>query len=202
MHETSLQTRLKIRYGSILPEAGCDEAGRGCLAGPVFAAAVILPEVPDPELIDLLNDSKKLPARIREALRPLIETHALAYGVAMVGNEEVDRINVLNASIRAMHLALEKLSPQPACLLVDGNRFRPYASIPHHCVVRGDGEYAAIAAASVLAKTWRDAYMMELHQVHPEYNWKSNKGYPTADHKRAIAEFGLTRYHRRSFKHT
>lgn len=197
-----MQTTLKVRYGGAPPEAGCDEAGRGCLAGPVVAAAVILPDAPDAILLGLLNDSKKLSLRLRDELRPLIEAQALAYGIAMVDNNEVDRINVLNASIRAMHLALEKLNPQPGFLLIDGNRFLPYCSIPHQCLVRGDGEYAAIAAASILAKTWRDAYMLSLHEVHPQYNWKSNKGYPTADHKKAIAEYGLTRFHRRTFKHT
>ncbi len=197
-----MQTTLKVRYGGAPREAGCDEAGRGCLAGPVVAAAVILPDTPDALLLSLLNDSKKLSRRLREELRPMIEEHALAYGIAMVDNEEVDRINVLNASIRAMHLALEKLNPQPGFLLIDGNRFQPYNTTPHKCIVRGDGEYAAIAAASILAKTWRDDYMLGLHEAHPQFNWECNKGYPTADHKKAIAEYGLTRYHRLTFKHT
>jgi ribonuclease HII len=196
-----MQITLKVRYGGAPMEAGCDEAGRGCLAGPVVAAAVVLPEVTDPGLLSMLNDSKKLSVSMRNELRPLIEAHALAYGIAMVDNQEIDRINILNASIKAMHLATRKLEPQPGFLLIDGNRFLPYRSVPHKCVVGGDGEYAAIAAASILAKTWRDAYMLDLHEMHPQYNWKNNKGYPTPDHKRAIAEYGTTRFHRRSFKH-
>lgn len=178
-------------------EAGCDEAGRGCIAGPVFAAAVILPsDFQNPEI----NDSKKLTAKNRELLRKVIESEAIAYGVALVDEKEIDQINILNASFLAMHRALEKLLPVPQHLIIDGNRFRPYGSIPFHCIVKGDAKYASIAAASILAKTYRDEFMEILHNQHPEYMWKSNMGYPTRVHREAVFKFGPSPYHRRSFK--
>lgn len=187
---------LKSCYQKELIEAGCDEAGRGCYAGPVFAAAVVLPKrFKHP----LLNDSKQLSAVQREALRPLIETKAIAYAVAMVDHEEIDRINILWASVKAMHLALDKLLVTPQLLLIDGNRFKPYKDIQHQCVVDGDALYASIAAASILAKTYRDDYMTRLHDEHPHYNWKSNKGYGTREHRAAIDTYGLCKYHRKSF---
>lgn len=192
--------QLKVRFSGIPLEAGCDEAGRGCLAGPVVAAAVILPENPDPFMLSLLNDSKKLTARIRSELRPLIKRHALAFGIGVVDNRELDRINVLNASIQAMHLALEGLNPQPEFLVIDGNRFRSYGRIPHACIPGGDGRYASVAAASVLAKTWRDDYMTRLHAEYPHYDWRTNKGYPTPAHKTAIATHGISPYHRLTFR--
>ncbi|GAO42139.1 ribonuclease HII [Flavihumibacter petaseus] len=184
-------------YQQKLAEAGCDEAGRGCYAGPVFAAAVILPadfEHPD------LNDSKQLKETRRYELRPFIEKHALAWAVASVSSVEIDRINILQASFLAMHLAVDQLKLQPGLLLIDGNRFRPYKNIPHQCVVKGDGIYASIAAASILAKTYRDDYMTRLHDDFPHYQWKDNKGYGTAVHREAIERFGLCEYHRRSFQ--
>ncbi len=183
-------------YHNKFIEAGVDEAGRGCYAGPVFAAAVILPkEFYHP----LLNDSKQLTKEQRELLRPLIEKESIAYGVSSVSNEEIDRINILQASFKAMHLALNKLDIKPEILLIDGNRFKPYKKIPHHCIVKGDGIYASIAAASVLAKTYRDAYMQNLHRKHKMYCWHTNKGYGTAEHRAAIDTHGLCRYHRKSF---
>ncbi|MCB9261511.1 MAG: ribonuclease HII [Flavobacteriales bacterium] len=180
-------------------EAGCDEAGRGCLAGPVSAAAVILHPK---KKIAALNDSKKLTARQREKLRPEIEEKAMAWAVAMVWPEEIDKINILNASIKAMHLALENLKTQPDFILVDGNRFKPFKDILHQTVVKGDGKYQNIAAASILAKTHRDEYMMKLHHEFPHYNWAKNMGYPTLEHRLKIAEFGITEHHRKSFKTT
>jgi len=178
-------------------EAGCDEAGRGCLAGPVFAAAVILPPgFHHP----MLNDSKKLTPGIREKLREIVESAAVAFAVASVDEGEIDQINILNASFLAMHRALEQLEPVPDHLLVDGNRFRPFRNIPHTCVVKGDGKYSSIAAASILAKTYRDQYMKQLHEKHPQYGWDRNKGYPTSAHRAAVMEFGPTPYHRRSFR--
>ncbi|WP_343691552.1 ribonuclease HII [Chitinophaga sp.] len=178
-------------------EAGCDEAGRGCLAGPVFAAAVILP----PKFRHkLLNDSKQLKAADREHLRGVIEEKALFYAVASVDNEEIDKINILQASFRAMHLALEKLQQQPGYILVDGNRFKPYGNVPHACIIKGDGIYASIAAASILAKTYRDEYMMKLHEQFPHFGWLENKGYPTIQHRNAIREHGETPFHRKSFR--
>jgi ribonuclease HII len=180
-----------------LVEAGCDEAGRGCLAGPVTAAAVILP----PEFYHpLLNDSKQLNEQQREELRPVIEASALAWAVAFVDNHEIDRINILKASFKAMHMAVEQLSIVPELLLIDGNRFTPYFGIPHECIVKGDGKYASIAAASILAKTHRDEYMLKLHEEFTVYNWKENKGYPTPFHKRKVLETGHTPYHRVTFK--
>ncbi|MEN8155874.1 MAG: ribonuclease HII [Bacteroidota bacterium] len=178
-------------------EAGCDEAGRGCLAGPVFAAAVILPDgFSDP----LLDDSKKLNQKTRDILRETIEREAVAFGVGMVDEREIDQINILNASFLAMHRAVEKLDPQPAFLLIDGNRFKPYQSLPYVCIVKGDGIYASIAAASILAKTHRDEQMEALHQQHPRYGWNRNRGYPTHEHRMAIMKFGPTEHHRRSFR--
>ncbi len=188
-------------FGQLFPEAGCDEAGRGSLAGPVVAAAVILPEVPDPGLCEGLNDSKKLSVQQRQRLRSLILKNALSYGVAVVDHHTIDEINILNASILAMHKALGKLSPQPSVILVDGNRFSPYKNLPHHCIVKGDANYLSIAAASVLAKTSRDALMENLHKQHPHYGWDRNKGYPTPFHREAIAMFGPSPCHRRSFRH-
>lgn len=179
------------------PEAGCDEAGRGCLAGPVFAAAVILP----PDFSHpLLNDSKQLTEKQRRALRSIIENEALAWAVAQVEPEEIDRINILKASFLAMHRAIARLSPQPVRLLIDGNRFIKYADIPHHCMVKGDARFLSIAAASVLAKTYRDAHMEALANAFPGYGWEGNKGYPTATHREAIARLGVTVHHRRSFR--
>ncbi|HJB72564.1 MAG TPA: ribonuclease HII [Candidatus Barnesiella merdigallinarum] len=178
-------------------EAGCDEAGRGCLAGAVYAAAVVLP--PDFRN-ELLNDSKKLTEKQRYALRPLIEEAALAWAVGIVTPQEIDRINILNASFLAMHRAIEQLWVTPQHLLIDGNRFKPYPGIAHTCVVKGDGKYEAIAAASILAKTYRDDYMNELHEKYPMYDWKSNKGYPTKAHRAAIAQYGPSPYHRLSFQ--
>ena len=178
-------------------EAGCDEAGRGCIAGPVFAAAVILPEGfghPD------LNDSKKLTKKTRDVLRVIIEEEAAAFGVAMVSEQEIDQMNILNASFLAMHRALDQLGILPDHLLIDGNRFHPYRRIPHTCIVKGDSRFSAIAAASVLAKTYRDEYMERLHGEHPQYGWDSNKGYPTAAHRRALLLHGPSRCHRRSFR--
>jgi ribonuclease HII len=183
-------------YQIELVEAGCDEAGRGCLAGPVFAAAVILPQ---DFFLEGLNDSKKLTHNEREELRPIIEKEALAWAVATVDHEEIDRINILNASFLAMHRAIEQLSMQPQYLVIDGNRFKAYPQIPHSCIVKGDGKYLNIAAASVLAKTHRDEYMTNLHLDYPIYNWKQNKGYPTIAHRRAVIEIGLSPYHRKTF---
>lgn len=178
-------------------EVGCDEAGRGCLAGPVFAAAVMLPKN---FFHPLLNDSKQLTEKQRDILRLVIEKEAVSYAVAKVDNEEIDRINILQASIKAMHLAIDKLHPVPELLLIDGNRFIKYHQIPHHCIIKGDGKYAAIAAASILAKTYRDEFMKSLHEQFPQYGWKINKGYPTKAHRKAIEENGITRFHRKTFR--
>jgi ribonuclease HII len=178
-------------------EAGCDEAGRGPLAGPVAAAAVILP----PGFKhNLLNDSKQLTEKQRDLLRPIIEKEAISYGISIIDNHKIDEINILNASFYAMHSSIDRLRIKPGALLIDGNRFNPYAGIPHHCIVKGDGKYLSIAAASVLAKTYRDELMVKLHHEFPMYNWKQNKGYPTKEHRCAIREFGVTDYHRKSFK--
>ena len=185
-------------------EAGCDEAGRGCLAGSVYAAAVIFPE---DYQNDELNDSKQLTARRRKLLRDIIQRDALAWAVGVVSPEEIDRINILNASILAMHRALDQLQVRPEAIIVDGNRFKPYrpvvdgtaASIPHTTIVKGDGKYLSIAAASILAKTYRDDYMDELAQQYPQYDWLSNKGYPTKKHREAIRQYGITPYHRKTF---
>jgi ribonuclease HII len=187
---------LKIQYTRGL-EAGTDEAGRGCLAGPVTAAAVILP--PNTNL-PLLNDSKKMTEKQRYALRPEIEKQAIAFAIAHVYQDEIDTINILNASIKAMHLALEQLSPKPIHIAVDGNRFKPFKEIPFDCIIKGDGKYQNIAAASVLAKTYRDDYMTLLDYKHPNFGWKKNKGYPTKSHREAIKIFGITKHHRVSFQ--
>lgn len=178
-------------------EAGTDESGRGCLAGPVTAAAVILPM--DFEL-EGLNDSKKLPPGKRNALKPLIEAQCSCFAVAHIGPEVIDDINILRASIKAMHHALQRLTTRPKAILVDGNRFQPFKNIPHWCMVRGDSKFLSIAAASVLAKTYRDRYMEEIHEEYPMYNWKQNKGYPTAEHREAIKKYGPTKYHRHTFR--
>ena len=183
-------------YNDYAIEAGCDEAGRGCLAGSVFAAAVIFPA--DYHNADL-NDSKQLSARRRYALREIIERDATAWAVAIVTPEEIDRINILNASILAMHRALDKLAVRPQAVIVDGNRFKPYGTLPYTTIVKGDGKYLSIAAASILAKTFRDDYMDELDEKYPQYDWKSNKGYPTRKHREAISRYGTTPYHRMSF---
>lgn len=180
-----------------LLEAGCDEAGRGCLAGPVFAAAVILPK---DFFHPLLNDSKQLTEKERYELRPLLEEKAVAYAVAGLGNKQIDTINILQASFKSMHLAIKKLRVQPQQLLIDGNCFKPYKKLPYQCIVQGDGKYASIAAASVLAKTYRDDYMKRLHKKFPYYNWARNKGYGTKEHQAALEKWGPSRYHRTSFR--
>ena len=186
----------RCRYD--LLEAGCDEAGRGCLAGPVFAAAVVLP----PDFHDpLLNDSKQMTARNRERLRAVIEREALAWAVEAVSAERIDEINILNASFEGMSRAVARLDPAPEFLAIDGNRFRTQLEIPYRCIVRGDGKYADIAAASVLAKTHRDEYMLRIAEEYPEYGWARNKGYPTREHRLAVRKYGLTPHHRRTFNH-
>lgn len=187
---------LEKHYYEGLVEAGCDEAGRGCLAGNVFAAAVILP--PDYEN-ELLNDSKKLTDRKRKQLREIIEHDAVDWAVGIVEPGEIDEINILNASILAMHRALDQLKVRPEAVIVDGNRFKPYRDLPYTTIVKGDGKYLSIAAASILAKTYRDDYMDRLAEDYPQYDWKSNKGYPTKKHRQAIRECGITPFHRRSF---
>jgi ribonuclease HII len=188
---------LLARYQHELIEAGCDEAGRGCLAGPVFAAAVILPAKFKHKL---LNDSKQVPEDMRYQLRKEIEKKAIAYAVASVDNIEIDQINILNASFLAMHRAIEKLSINPEFLIIDGNRFNKYQQVPHACIIEGDGKYFSIAAASILAKTYRDDYMKQIAAEHPEYDWHSNKGYPTIKHRKVVMEIGFTPYHRRTFR--
>ena len=187
---------LKNAYYINKVEAGCDEAGRGCLAGSVFAAAVILP--PDYEN-ELLNDSKQLSEKKRYLLRSMIEKDALAWAVGVVTAAEIDKINILNASILAMHRALDALSVRPEAIIVDGNRFKPYHGVPHTTIVKGDGKYLSIAAASILAKTYRDDYMKAIAEEFPQYDWRSNKGYPTKKHRAAIKEYGISPYHRKSF---
>ncbi len=188
-----LRPRLNSPIGA---EAGCDEAGRGCLAGSVYAAAVILPT---DYRNDLLNDSKQLSAKRRYALREEIEREALAWATGVVTPDEIDKINILNASILAMHRALDALKLRPEFIIVDGNRFKPYNGLPHQTIVKGDGKYLSIAAASILAKTYRDDYMKKLHEEHPCYGWDHNAGYPTREHREGIRRHGLTPYHRRSF---
>jgi ribonuclease HII len=188
---------LKSSFSSHLREAGCDEAGRGCLAGPVFAAAVIFPKDYRNELLD---DSKKLSHKKREYLRDIIERDALSWAVAGIDNHMIDHVNILNASIMAMHHAIKKLSVQPELLLIDGNRFHSFAGIRHQCIIKGDSLYQSIAAASILAKTHRDEFMEKLHREYPSYDWARNKGYPTPAHKQAIRYFGITPYHRMSFR--
>ncbi len=188
---------LKSNFSNQKLEAGTDEAGRGCLAGPVVAAAVILPL---DFKHDLLNDSKQLTKKQRELLRPIIEKEALAYGVASVYQGKIDKINILNASILAMHKSIDKLKIAPDFIIVDGNRFKNYQSIPHQTIVKGDSKYLSIAAASVLAKTYRDEYMEHIHLDFPDYNWKKNKGYPTKEHRNAIRAVGISLHHRKSFR--
>lgn len=184
-------------YQDKLLEAGCDEAGRGCLAGPVFAAAVILPrEFSHP----LLNDSKQVTEKNRYELRTVIESIAIAFAVARIDNEEIDRINILKASFKAMHLAIRQLTMKPQLLLIDGNRFAPYKKIPHSCFIGGDGLYTSIAASSILAKTYRDDYMLQLHREFPQYAWDCNKGYGTVTHRRAMEVHGSCKYHRTTFR--
>lgn len=187
---------LKSHYYEGLIEAGCDEAGRGCLAGSVYAAAVILPSDYQNEL---LNDSKKLTAKKRYALRGEIERDAIAWAVGIVTPEEIDKINILNASFLAMHRALDQLQVRPEAVIVDGNRFNPYQDLPSTTIVKGDGKYLSIAAASILAKTYRDDYMLSLAEEYPQYDWQSNMGYPTKKHRQAILEHGITPYHRKSY---
>jgi ribonuclease HII len=190
---------LLARYQHEYLEAGCDEAGRGCLAGPVFAAAVILPSDFDHPL---LNDSKQLPEDLRYELRNEIQQKALAFAIASVDNTEIDKINILNASFLAMHRAIEKLNVVPGFLIIDGNRFNKYKKVPHQCIIEGDGKYFSIAAASILAKTYRDDFMKQIASEHPEYDWHSNKGYPTIKHRQAVLKIGFTPYHRRTFRVT
>jgi ribonuclease HII len=188
---------LILQHQELWPEAGCDEAGRGCLAGPVVAAAVILdPNNP----IAALNDSKQLSAKTRKLLREEILEKALCYGIGIVDHKEIDQINILNASILAMHRALAKMPIEPQFILVDGNRFKPYQAIPHTCMIKGDARFSSIAAASILAKTERDQLMSELHQQYPAYAWERNQGYPTQAHRKAIATFGPSPYHRLTFQ--
>ncbi|MND41351.1 Ribonuclease HII [compost metagenome] len=187
---------LKAFYQDELIEAGCDEAGRGCLAGPVFAASVILPkDFEHPEL----NDSKIITESKRYELRSFIEDHAIAFSVAMVDNVEIDKINILNASFLAMHRALDQLNSKVEYLIIDGNRFKKYQTLPHACIIKGDGKYYSIAAASILAKTYRDDYMTQLHEQFPGYDWVNNKGYPTKKHRDGIKKLGTTPFHRMSF---
>ena len=187
---------LKAFHQNILLEAGCDEAGRGCYAGPVFAAAVILPQ---DFYHPLLNDSKQVPVDVRNELKDFIKANAISYAIGMIDNDEIDQINILRASFKAMHVAIDKLKKRPKLLLIDGNRFTPYKKVQHNCIIKGDGIYASIAAASILAKTARDAYMKKLHKEFPQYNWQQNKGYGTLEHRDAIELHGTCRYHRKSF---
>jgi ribonuclease HII len=188
---------LKHHYSNYNLEAGTDEAGRGCLAGPVVAAAVVLPKGFKHYL---LNDSKQLTEKNRQILRPIIEKEALAFGVAFIDEKEIDSLNILNASIKAMHKAIGELSLKPEFIIVDGNKFKPYQDILHKTIVKGDAKFMSIAAASVLAKTYRDDFMEALHLKHPEYHWDKNKGYPTKQHREAIRQFGITVFHRKSFR--
>ena len=188
---------LQLKYSTYDFEAGTDEAGRGCLSGPVVAAAVILPTG---FKHSLLNDSKQVSEKNRDVLRPIIEQQAIAYGVSFVYQKEIDEINILNASITAMHRALDKMKTGPEFIIVDGNRFKTYGEIPHKTIVKGDSKFLSIAAASVLAKTYRDAYMRDIHEQYPEYNWAKNKGYPTKEHRQAIRQFGANEHHRMTFK--
>jgi len=188
---------LQPYYNEELLEAGCDEAGRGCLAGPVFAAAVVLPK---DFFHPLLNDSKQVHEEQRYELRPFIEKQAIAFAVSQLCNKQIDKLNILRASFKSMHLAVKQLSVQPQLLLIDGNRFTKYNRIPHKCIIGGDGIYASIAAASILAKTYRDDYMKELHLKFPKYNWAQNKGYATKEHQQALDKWGPCRFHRRSFR--
>jgi len=188
---------LLSKFQNKLLEAGCDEAGRGCLAGPVFAAAVVLPKN---YKNNLLNDSKQLSEKKRNLLRIEIERDALCFAIGIVDNLEIDKINILNASFLAMHRAIKQLSSTPELLLIDGNRFKSYPKIPHECIIKGDGKFMSIAAASILAKTYRDEFVQKMHNEFPDYNWSQNKAYPTKAHRNAIREFGTTPYHRMSFR--
>ena len=188
---------LLLKYSSFKLECGTDEAGRGCLAGPVTAAAVILSEKFTNEL---LNDSKQLTEVKRDILKPIIELESISFGVAHIYQEEIDSINILNASILAMHKSIDQLHHTPQFIIVDGNKFKPYNKIPYETIIKGDGKYMSIAAASVLAKTYRDEYMNKIHEEFPMYNWKQNKGYPTKEHREAIKKYGITKYHRKSFR--
>lgn len=188
---------LKLKYSKFKLECGTDEAGRGCLAGPVTAAAVILPKSFKNEV---LNDSKQLSETKREVLKPIIETQAIAFAFTHVYEDEIDKINILNASILAMQRSILQLNPKPEFIIVDGNRFKPLQDIPFKTIVKGDSKFLSIAAASVLAKTHRDTYMLKIHQEFPMYNWKQNKGYPTKEHRDAIRKYGPTKYHRKSFR--
>ena len=188
---------LKSNFSNLYYEAGTDEAGRGCLAGPVTAAAIILPKDFKNEL---LNDSKQLSEKNREILKPILETEAVSYAVTHLEPKIIDEINILNASIKAMQESVLKLNPLPIYIIVDGNRFKPVGSIPHTCIIKGDAKYMSIAAASILAKTYRDDYMNKIHEEFPMYNWKQNKGYPTKEHREAIRKYGITKYHRITFR--
>lgn len=188
---------LNIKFSTYNLECGTDEAGRGCLAGPVTAAAVILPTTFKNKL---LNDSKQLSEKNRNILKPIIEQQSISFGVQHIFETEIDTINILNASIKAMHGAISILNPVPEYIIVDGNRFKPYHKIPHETIIKGDSKYLSIAAASILAKTYRDKFMETIHEEFPMYNWKQNKGYPTKQHREAIKEFGVTKYHRKSFR--
>ena len=188
---------LKLNFSNFSIECGTDEAGRGCLAGPVTAAAVILPNA---FANSLLNDSKLLSEKNREFLKKIIEDEAIAFAFKHVWPKEIDKINILNASILAMHKSIESLNTEPEFIIVDGNKFKPYKTIPHQTIIKGDGKYLSIAAASVLAKTNRDAYMEKIHEEFPMYNWKRNKGYPTQEHRDAIKKYGITKYHRKTFR--
>ncbi len=188
---------LQHQYSPHILECGTDEAGRGCLAGPVTAAAVILPKDFKNKM---LNDSKKTSLTNRNILRKIIEEECPSFGVSHIYMEEIDKINILNASIAAMHSAIDQLNCAPEYIIVDGNKFKPYGEIPYSCIIKGDGKYLSIAAASILAKTYRDAYMEKIHEEFPMYNWKQNKGYPTREHREAIRKYGITKYHRKSFR--
>jgi ribonuclease HII len=188
---------LQLKFSNCILETGTDEAGRGCLAGPVTAAAVILPENFENKI---LNDSKQLSEKARERLRPIIEEQAISFAVTHLEPLVIDEINILNASIKAMQDSILKLNPKPEYIIVDGNRFKPVLDIPHSCIIKGDAKFMSIAAASVLAKTYRDEYMNRIHEEFPMYNWKQNKGYPTKEHREAIRKYGVTKYHRMSFR--
>ncbi len=188
---------LQLKFSKVKYECGTDEAGRGCLAGPVTAAAVILP---DNFANDILNDSKLLSEKKRDFLKPIIEMNSISFSFSHIFPEEIDKINILNASILAMHKSVEQLKISPGFIIVDGNKFKPFNNIPYETIVKGDGKFLSIAAASVLAKTYRDKYMVKIHEEFPMYNWKQNKGYPTKEHRAAIKKYGVTKYHRKSFR--
>ena len=188
---------LELKFSNYKLECGTDEAGRGCLAGPVSAAAIILPEN---FKNNILNDSKQLSETKRELLKPILQEECISFAVSHVYPETIDTINILNASILAMHQSIDALQIQPEFIIVDGNKFKPYRNIPHQTIIKGDSKFLSIAAASVLAKTYRDAYMLKIHEEFPMYNWKQNKGYPTVEHREAIKKYGITKYHRKSFK--